>query len=326
MVYALLVTLVPLAAAIGVYGWAQSNGDVPSWDEEWLRIAGYVALSIEEKLRAFGTLSSSQEFAQFLGVVAVAAVAFALHGRFWLLPLLPLILIPLWLSGVRGGVLYLMIGLIVLGALRTGKPAYAAAGTLIGIAVLVGGVIAARPALVSAAESTGNPLIVRQVEGLTDPFNDEKSTAGTHWTLVREGITSSFTNPVGKGTGTINIAAQKFGGEGVETGTEVDVSNAFVGFGVAGGLLFLAIVVMTLRTAFRRYFRTRDPVVLAVAGILVVTLGQWLNGGLYAVASLLWFLIGWVTNPEEEASGAEPPVAREQRADEPSTPVPVGSG
>lgn len=325
LVNALILALVPLAAAIGLYGWAQSRGSVPSWDVQWLEIAGYAVLSIDDRLRAFGTLSSSQEYAQFLGIAGVAAFAFALHRRLWLLPLLPLILLPLWLSGVRGGVLYAALAFIVVIALRTRKPSLAISGVVVGITVLVGGVILAGPALISAADSTGNPLIVRQVEGLADPFDEDKSTLGAHWRLVLDGFGSSFTNPVGQGTGSINISAQKFGGEGAETGSEVDVSNAFIGFGLIGGILYLVIVGATLRSAFLRYIRTGDPLVLAVAGLLIVTFGQWLNGGLYAVASLIWFLIGWVTHPQEESSEVELREAQEARAAERSAPVPVGA-
>jgi hypothetical protein len=325
LVRALILTLVPLAAMIGVYGWVQSVGDVPSWDDEWLRIAGYSALSVGDKLRAFGTLSSSLEYAQFLGIAGVSVLAFALHGRLHLVPLLPFLAFPLWLSGVRGGVLYALIAVIVVIALRTRRPSFAAAGALLGIAVLIGGVIVARPALVSAADSTGNPLIIRQVEGLTDPFNEDKSSAGDHWRLVKEGFTGSLTNPVGQGTGSVNISAQKFGGEGAETGSEVDISNAFIGFGVIGGFVFLAIVIATLRSTFRRYFLTGDPLVLAVAGMLIVTLGQWLNGGLYAVASITWFLIGWVTCPQEEPDEVERGEAQEEEAAERSASVPVGA-
>jgi hypothetical protein len=139
---------------------------------------------------------------------------------------------------------------------------------------------------------------------------------------VREGFTGTLTNPVGQGTGSVNISAQKFGGEGAETGSEVDISNAFIGFGVIGGFVFLAIT--TLRSTFRRYFLTGDPLVLAVAGMLIVTLGQWLNGGLYAVASITLFLIGSVTRPQEEPDE----VARgevQEEAPERSPPVPVGA-
>jgi hypothetical protein len=59
--------------------------------------------------------------------------------------------------------------------------------------------------------------------------------------------------------------------------------------------------VLLFRTVFRRYVRHRDALSLAVAGLLVVTFGQWLNGGQYAVAPLLWFLAGWASRPDPVA-------------------------
>jgi hypothetical protein len=306
LIRTLLLCLIPVAALIGAYGWAQSSGNVPSWDDAWLRIAGYTALTVDNKLRAFGTLSSSLEYAQLLGIATITAVAFALHRRPYLLLAVPILAGPLWLSGVRGGVLYAVVALIVVVALRVAARARHPAATgailaVLGMVIVIGGMVVAKGALISAANSTGNPLIVRQVEGLTDPFNKKKSTGGDHINLMWGGIKSGFAHPIGHGTGSINASAQKFGGQGTEQeGTEVDISEAFVGFGVVGGLMFLIIVIATLRAAFHRYFVTRDAVTLAIAGLLIVTIGQWLNGGLYAVASITWFLIGWVSKPEDE--------------------------
>jgi hypothetical protein len=36
---------------------------------------------------------------------------------------------------------------------------------------------------------------------------------------------------------------------------------------------------------------------LAVATLLVATVGQWLQGGHYAVAPLTWLLLGWASRP-----------------------------
>jgi hypothetical protein len=40
----------------------------------------------------------------------------------------------------------------------------------------------------------------------------------------------------------------------------------------------------------RRY--TNGPMWPAVAGMTIAAFGQWLNGGNYAVAPLIWFMIG----------------------------------
>ena len=42
-------------------------------------------------------------------------------------------------------------------------------------------------------------------------------------------------------------------------------------------------------------------------GLLVITLGQWLNGGYYALAPLLWLLIGWANRAWLEQRAAEAP-------------------
>jgi hypothetical protein len=45
----------------------------------------------------------------------------------------------------------------------------------------------------------------------------------------------------------------------------------------------------------------RDALSLAALGILVITLGQWLNGGYYAVSALVWILLGWIAGKSRAA-------------------------
>ena len=40
------------------------------------------------------------------------------------------------------------------------------------------------------------------------------------------------------------------------------------------------------------YQRRRNVVYAATLGVMIVSFGQWLNGGFYAVSSLVWFLLG----------------------------------
>ena len=101
-----------------------------------------------------------------------------------------------------------------------------------------------------------------------------------------------FLHPFGQGTAVTNIAADRFGIGSTTKGTEVDVSNAFVSLGLVGGVLFLAIVIATFRSAVMSYLRRPDPALLAVIAFLIVMAGQWLNGGFYALAPLTWFFIG----------------------------------
>ena len=71
------------------------------------------------------------------------------------------------------------------------------------------------------------------------------------------------------------------------------MANAFVSLGVVGGLLLLGVIGLAFQRVAAAYRATRDPLLLAVAGLLIVSLGQWLNGGHYALAPLIWFLIGY---------------------------------
>jgi hypothetical protein len=64
--------------------------------------------------------------------------------------------------------------------------------------------------------------------------------------------------------------------------------------GLVGGLLFFGILVLSFVGVIRRYVRG-EPLALAVLALLVVMLGQWLTGGLYALLPLFWFLVGWGT-------------------------------
>jgi hypothetical protein len=57
--------------------------------------------------------------------------------------------------------------------------------------------------------------------------------------------------------------------------------------------MFLAIIVVTFRRVGQLCLQTRDRATLVIMGLLIVTLGQWLNGGYYAISPLLWLLVGW---------------------------------
>jgi hypothetical protein len=133
--------------------------------------------------------------------------------------------------------------------------------------------------------------VAHQLAGLANPFDPYQSTLLFHLGLAESGVISGVTHPIGLGTGATSLASEKQGTPGAST--EVDVSNEFVALGLVGGLLFAALVLVTLARFGRASLTTRDPLVLATTGILVVCLGEWLNGGLYALTPLLWTLVGW---------------------------------
>jgi hypothetical protein len=64
------------------------------------------------------------------------------------------------------------------------------------------------------------------------------------------------------------------------------------------------VIAMVFRGVIARCLVRRDAASLAVAGLLIVTLGGWLRGGHWALAPLTWFLIGWATRPPPTVSSS----------------------
>ena len=70
--------------------------------------------------------------------------------------------------------------------------------------------------------------------------------------------------------------------------------------GAIGGFAYIALILLTFRTIFRKYAASRNWMLFATMGILIIMFGNWLNGGMYALSALTWFLVGWATRPEPE--------------------------
>lgn len=288
----LLSLVLVLAPVVALYGIRQTRTGLFSWDEAWLRVSGYQALHVGDVIRAFGTFSSSAEYALYMAIAVVVALAFAMHGRIWTLVIVPLLVWAIFIDSSRGIVVLMLGTTIVLVGMRTRRLVVAYATVAVGLLVVGMTVHTYSGSLNTWASGSGNPLIEHQIGGLTNPLDSQQSTLSAHWHLFVGGLGESLRHPIGLGTGSTNLAGSRFGG--VTAGTEVDLSNAFVGLGVGGGVLFVAILGVTLRRVAVLYLGRGDPVLLAASGLLFVTLGQWLNGGYYAVAPLVWLVVGWI--------------------------------
>jgi hypothetical protein len=288
-----VVVVALIAAAYGLY---QVRVGLPSWDAAWQSVDGYYALTIKGRTRGFASFASVAEYAYWLAAAAAFCLALGLHGRrVWLLPVLPLVA-AVFATSARSIFVLCVVALVAVCALRALRPRAALVATAavllgLGLAVRVAG-----PALVTHTAVLANPLALHQVAGLVNPTATRSSTAGLHARLFVNGVKSGFSRPLGLGTGATSIAASTVTGRDPGTATEIDVSNAFVSLGLAGGLLYAATVALALLASVRLYASRRDPLALAVVGLLVATLGQWLTGGHYALAPLTWFLIGWVAH------------------------------
>jgi len=241
--------------------------------------------------RQIGFFTSSAEYQRCLLVTAAIAVAGWLTWRSMLGLLVAVVGLAIFLSAARGPVVFFILSSIVMWAV-SGRSALTWAPRLllasaVGAAALVGALVFLSSLNLSARVA---PLVNRQVEGLLDPTNPEKSTATGHAQLVLEGLKSGFASPAGLGLGATTIAASKYGGQAVST--ELDLSNVMVSLGILGGVLYVVIVATVFVTALRWWSVTRSPSSLAMLGICFATIGGWLIGGEYSMVAIVWFCIG----------------------------------
>jgi hypothetical protein len=298
----ILVRCVVLSAvAFSLYGLWQLYAGFPSWDRAWLQVINYSSLNVTaDVIRAFGTFSSSQEYVTYIGLALIAALALALHGRPRYALALPLLSLVLVLGSSRGIFLVTLAVATLVTALRVGRGRLAFVLGVVGL-LSVGGAIAVTAPL---AASSGNALIAHQAAGLANPTDPSSSTLLLHLNLMKSGLTSGLHHPLGMGTGSTTIAADKFTGSGnldssqsASSGTETDLTNSLVALGIPGPILLIAIAYIVFRRSFARYSAERSAAALASVGILLATFGGWLNGQAYAVAPLTLFVMGWAARP-----------------------------
>jgi hypothetical protein len=283
--------VVVIACFAAAYGLWQTIAGFPAWDQEWIRVGGYASLQVGV-VRAFSVFANSAEYALCLAAGIMVIVAGAMHGRLWGLPALPLLIWALVLESSRTMVVQGLVAILLMAALLLGSVRRAAVLVVVGLIGigLMDQLVA--PHLLTLAQTTSDPLIAHEAGGLGDPLNPNQSTVQIHWEQLTAGFALALKHPLGLGTAGTNLAGLRLGDVGVSV--EVDIPNQFIALGILGGALYLAIVVLTLAGAVRLTFRHRDVVTLATVGILVISFGQWLNGGYYAFAPLVWFVIGSV--------------------------------
>jgi hypothetical protein len=295
LIGAVLTGNVILAVGIAGYGLWQTLVGLLPWDSAWTDLNGYAALSVYGATRAFGTFSSGAEYAFFLAVALVTAIVMALHRRAWALLAVPILAWAIFLESSRAIIFVLLLCVAALLGMRTGRKTVSAVAIGLAATVAVGTIHFLGPQLTTAAQQSGSPFVAHQVAGLMNPFDSTQSTLALHQQLVSNGFLGSLADPLGAGTASTNLAGQKVSGS--SNSAEMDLINVFVSLGVFGGIAFTAVIILTLWRGASRALSTLGMVELAGIGILMVTFGQWLNGGFYAVAPLVWVLVGW-TNRE----------------------------
>ncbi|MBS0379252.1 MAG: hypothetical protein JSS29_12250 [Proteobacteria bacterium] len=283
--------LLVLGVASVAWGLNQTWFGLLPFEKHWIEVGGYGALFIADQIRAIGFGNSSAEYQRLLLICAVLTVCAGFSGRYRLWLLTPLFFFTLFLSAARGPVVMFVLATAVLWSVRAATPAKWAPRFV--VAAALGAGLGLGLLLFLQNQAFGSriaPLVNRQVEGLLDPGNQDKSTATGHLQMIRDGLAAGLSNPAGRGLGASTRAADKYGGQTINS--EVDFSNVMLSLGLIGGLLYLAIVATALLRAARWWGRTRRPAALMALGVLVSTLGSWLIGGEYSIAAIIWFYIG----------------------------------
>jgi hypothetical protein len=311
----LLQAIIVVAVAVGLYGLFQTEWSpgqhLPSWDQRWFDVAGYGALVVTENagannaIRAFSTFPSNQEYATFLAVSLVAIFAMVLHRRFWPLALAPFLAIAMFWAGGRSPMALAGFAAVVLAGVRSRNAINATIIVVLGIGAIFGLATLVGPRLDRAAGVNDNAIATHNIRGLLHPLSPDGSGLG-RWTNFTTGISHGFSNPAGLGTGESNAAGGRLSNDSKGTqDTDNDISDVFVSYGLVGGVTFMVLIVLVFRGVFREYARTGSWVVFATLGILVCMFGNWLNGGYYTLAPLMWFLAGWATRPDRGGAPAE---------------------
>lgn len=294
----LLTVVAALAPLAALYGLLQVYQGLPPWDAEWLEAGPINSLRVGDAFRQWASFSAASEYVVFLAVGAVIWVLHIRRARWAPLAIVILSLLgwALAVASVRSITVVLVVTVgMLLGVARGRGIGQTVALGLLALMLLSIALSAVDPATVGGDGTSS--LLSRQVTGLSDPFNSDPnvSTFLGHFGRLVDGVRDAVSNPVGRGTGSISIAADRFG-EGSNT-TEVDLSNAAVALGIPGLLTYSAVFFLGFRKAFRRARLQRDLLTLAALGILLITSLQWLNGGNYAVAPLPWLVLGWLDRP-----------------------------
>jgi hypothetical protein len=296
-----------------LYGIAQSLAGFPPWDESWVDRRGYAALFIgPDTVRPFGTYASAAEFALScaVGAVVAATAAFApsllvasraRRGRRRRarqvvgasIVLFGITFAGLVLSAVRTALVLLVVALPVVYLVARGRRAWKvlAVATVVG----AGAVTALAQVDPDSVGTVGPQAAVRRILVLVnDPFASNRentdNTLELHVENAKQGFSDAWSHPFGHGTGSTGIAGEHFGGG--SRSTDLDLSDAGVAFGLLGLVLAVGIVVLGFVTGVRAALRDRSFESVALVGVLVVSFGAWFQGAHYAMAPLLWLLLG----------------------------------
>lgn len=290
--------IIGAGAIAALYGMYQVVVGFPGFEKAYLDRAGFGGLYVGTAIRPFSTFTNPLEYATYLNFAVMTTLAFVLYRkgvrRYWLVGLLAIMVYAGYMIGSRGFIVYAVLGSIALIASR----AKSMLMTFALLVLMLGGIVYwtstnnGTTTKLDETKTAQQQLEQRNAIGLADPLDPNKSTLRQHFSGVLDGLKFAATEqPFGLGTGSTGRGSSKFGGAGSNS-TELDISDAAVAFGVIGGAIYIAIIIIAGLQLYRMRRIIPGPMIPAILGMAIVSFGQWLNGGNYAVAPLIWFMLG----------------------------------
>ncbi|WP_112182081.1 hypothetical protein [Paraliobacillus zengyii] len=259
----------------------------------WVEISGYAALYLaEDRVRAIGTFPSAQESVYFVMITFIVAFSRMIVDKNKLLHVLIVIvtLASIIFASSRTIIFFMILAsilIIVMTRRNLMSRVVACITSLIGVFLIWLLLPLVNPNWFGIAE----PTIEHMIAGLIDPLSEDQTGVG-HINRFTDGMMTLFQNPAGHGIASITKAADKVAGS-TAMSTEVDISNMIVGLGL-GGIIYMIIIGLTIYRVIWLVNYQKSIEMVATLGILVGSLGQWINGGFYLTPIIIWMLIGWI--------------------------------
>ena len=297
-----LQTLVYISIVSLLYGFYQTWFGFSDTEIVWIKQARYDFILVPGMGRAFSTYPSFAEYTRSLlfGSAILAAGLFFRRKLGWVM--IPLMVLGIFLEASRGGMVAVLLVLCVLWAVMAkDRKTWITRGAVAGVVAVVSLVVVLTHVQNSNADAKTAVIVQHQTDGLLNPMDASKSTAGAHGSIMLGGIVKGFTTPIGLGLGSTSLASRKMGNVD-DNNSEVDISNVFTSLGFIGGFLYLAFVIISFGLAVKTWHRTRQLVWLSVVGILVVCAGSWLIGGEYTTSMVVWLCLGALDRAQRKAA------------------------
>ena len=294
---------------VAVYGLAQVDGFFFAHDLRWIDESAFNTITFGGAVRPFATLTSPGEYGRFLAVGLAVIVAWWLERgifsrRAIVVPAVALLSIAIFLSSVRTAVVVAVIAVAAMFAVR--RRARLGVAALLGVAGLAGLVLVVGWIAGPGSGERADTFVERQTAGLSQPFDDSSSNANLRLTFLIDAIADSADAPLGQGTAYTTPASKRFGDDAQTA--ETDFGDVALSWGIFGLVTYVALVVLAGRQAYELALRRRDWITVAIVGVLAAAFLQWINGGLYAIAPVVWLLLGWVDGELTRTQRWPPPL------------------